>query len=75
MSWQTIDEMLGLAVIDPAFREELLHSPLSAARERGFELSPDEEQLVQTIHAHDLSEFSRCIVAAKQATLPRREAD
>lgn len=68
MSWQTIDEMLGLAIIDLAFREELLQSPLAAARERGFELTPDEASLVQAIRASDLSEFSQCIVDAKNST-------
>lgn len=69
MSWRTIDEMLGLAIIDPAFCEELLHSPLVAAKDRGFELTPAEEQLVQTIRAQDLSEFSQRIVEAKNSTL------
>lgn len=69
MSWQTIDEMLGLAIIDPVFCEELLHAPLVAAKERGFELTSAEEHLVQTIRAHDLSEFSQRIVEAKNSAL------
>ncbi|HET8846869.1 MAG TPA: Os1348 family NHLP clan protein [Ktedonobacteraceae bacterium] len=71
MSWQTIDDMLGLAIIDPAFREELLHSPVVAAKDRGFRLTPDEERLVETIRARDLSEFSQYIVDAKNSTLPQ----
>jgi hypothetical protein len=69
MSWQTIDEMLGLALIDPVFREELLQAPLVAAKERGFKLTSDEECLVQSIRAYDLSEFSQCIVEAKNSVL------
>lgn len=71
MSWQTIDDMLGLAIIDPVFREELLHSPVAAAKDRGFRLTPDEERLVETIRARDLSEFSQYIVDAKNSTLPQ----
>jgi hypothetical protein len=65
MSWQIINEMLGLAIVDPAFREKLLQAPLVAAKDQGFELTINEEHLIQSIHAHDLSEFSQRIIEAK----------
>jgi hypothetical protein len=40
----------------------LLASPLSAVQERGFDLTPEETDILQCIHAHDLCEFSQRII-------------
>ena len=57
MSWKIINEILGLAIVDPTFQGKLLASPLSAVQERGFDLTPEETDILQCIHAHDLCEF------------------
>ena len=62
MSWQTINEMLGLAAIDHDFREQLLSHPLTAARQRGFQLTPYERKVIRELNARDLSEFSQIIL-------------
>lgn len=62
MSWTTLNEILGLAIVDPTFRRKLLHSPLHAIHEREFVLSPEETCVLQRFHAHDLVEFSQYIL-------------
>jgi hypothetical protein len=69
MSWQAIDEMLGLALIDPVFCEALLREPIRAAEDQGFKLTAEEKRFFQGIRAHDLSEFSQRLIAAKNAAL------
>jgi hypothetical protein len=62
MSWSTINEILGLALVDKAFREKLLSYPLRAVQEREFELTSRELSVIQHIHAHNLTDFSRHII-------------
>ncbi|GCE27621.1 hypothetical protein KDA_31050 [Dictyobacter alpinus] len=62
MSWSILNEILGLAIIDPVFQKKLLSSPLDAIYEREFVLSPEEIHVLQHIHVHDLAEFSQCII-------------
>ena len=59
MSWQTVNEILGLASIDPAFCQELLQEPLQAIRSRGFNLSKEEKQIFSSIKAKDIQDFSQ----------------
>jgi hypothetical protein len=42
MSWRTINEILGLASIDPTFRQMLQDDPLSTTEALGFELTTEE---------------------------------
>lgn len=62
MSWSTVNEVLGLAIVDPIFRSKLLSSPLSAVQEREFDLTSEELRIIQEINARDLAEFSQCII-------------
>lgn len=45
MSWRTINQILGLASIDPAFRQTLQDDPLSATEVLGFELTSEEQEV------------------------------
>lgn len=63
MSWKAINELIGLATVDPAFYEQLLVQPLKAIQERGFELTPYELGLIETIQANDIVEFGQQLVA------------
>jgi hypothetical protein len=62
MSWSTVNEILGLAIVDPTFRRELLSSPLKAVEEQGFVLTLEEICVIQRIHARDLTDFSQHII-------------
>ncbi len=63
MSWITLNEMLGLAATNRRFCQQLLREPVAAARAWGFDLTPDEERVLQSIAAHDLQEFSEAVSA------------
>ena len=62
MSWQEINELLGLAMIDPGFRQRLLTDPLMAAKSKDFDLTEQERETLRKITAHDLSNFSQQII-------------
>ena len=63
MSWITLNEMLGLATVNPRFLKELLAEPVAAAQAWGFDLTTSEESVLQNIVVHDLQEFSQAICA------------
>lgn len=72
MSWQIINEILGLATIDKEFARELLKNPLTAVQKQGFQLTPKEQEVFNTISANTLQEFSRDLFQAlKQNPLDR----
>lgn len=62
MSWKIINEILGLAIVDPTFQNKLLASPLSAVQEQGFNLTSEEMHILQCIQTHDLCEFSQRLI-------------
>ena len=57
MPQKTIHMMIGKAVTDRRFREHLLRSPLEATGE--FPLSSHERELIASVEAASLEEFSR----------------
>jgi len=59
MSWEVINQVLGLATVDKQFVQELLKEPLVAVQRRGFQLSPQEEKMFSEICASNLREFSQ----------------
>ena len=59
MSWQTVNEILGLAAIDPDFCQKLLQEPLRAVQSQGFKLSKEEEYVFSSIKAEDIHDFSQ----------------
>jgi hypothetical protein len=61
MSFSTINEILGLAVIDETFQHALLTDPLAAVRRRHFVLSVREEEILCSIHTTDFVEFVRLL--------------
>ena len=64
MSWKTINEILGSAILDEAFCLELLEHPLQAVQPRNFELTAEEQDKLRDIKARDLVEFSQMVLAA-----------
>jgi len=63
MSWQTINKIITLAVIDTQFANKLLNDPLQAVREAGFCLTTDEEQVFREIKARTLADLSQQLLA------------
>jgi hypothetical protein len=57
MSWKTINQMLGQASIDPAFRQTLQDDPLSAAEVLGFKLTPEELAIFKECTALSFAEL------------------
>ena len=62
MSWHTINEILGLATIDPAFRQALLQNPLPAIHAQGFQLTDREAQVLASTQANDIYELSQKLI-------------
>lgn len=42
MTWKTVNQIIGLASINRAFRQQLQQDPVAALESRGFELAPEE---------------------------------
>ena len=63
MSWKTINSILGLATVDEEFCQALLANPLAAVKARQFELTAEQEKVLSTISATNLSDFSQQLMA------------
>ena len=59
MTTHTIHRMIGRALTERSFREQLLLSPQAAIRE--FPLSETEQTHITSLRAMDLEEFSRLL--------------
>jgi hypothetical protein len=62
MSWQTLNTILGLALIDTKFAHRLLANPLLAAQELGFELTEEEQRFLLNVKAHDIADLSQMVI-------------
>lgn len=62
MSWQTINKVLGLAMVDAQFARRLLANPLSTIRDFDFDLTEEEQDILSQVNASDLSELSQILV-------------
>jgi len=61
MSWETINQILGLATLDDAFCQALLKHPLIAIQKRGFKLTQEEKEALNQIHVDSLPEFTQLV--------------
>ena len=62
MSWKTINAILGLAIVDEAFCQELLKNPVEAIQQKRFVISKEEEEKLRGVTARDLSDFSQQVL-------------
>lgn len=62
MSWQTLNKVVGLAMVDATFARRLLANPLSTIRESGFELTEEEQDVLGQVKADDISELCQILV-------------
>lgn len=58
MSWQTINRILGLAMIDEVFADLLLRDPHEALASYGIQLSVEEWKILDRCQARNLQELS-----------------
>ncbi|HZO76382.1 MAG TPA: Os1348 family NHLP clan protein [Ktedonobacteraceae bacterium] len=62
MSKETLNKLVGLAMIDPDFCEELLADPLTAALKHGLQLTPKELEVLRQIKVDTIYEFSEQVL-------------
>jgi hypothetical protein len=62
MSWKIINRIIGLASIDPEFREALQREPLETLEAEGFELTPEEQEIFATCTKLPFSEFCQHLI-------------
>jgi hypothetical protein len=62
MSRQIINQILGEATVDPDFCHQLLTFPLETIAARGWILSKEERNVIETIKACDLAEFCQILL-------------
>lgn len=62
MSWQTINRVLGLAMIDRVFAKRLLQEPQEALHAYGIDLPPEELAILCGCQAQTIPELSRQLV-------------
>jgi hypothetical protein len=62
MSRKTINNLLGQAIIDDSFARKLLADPLQAALQGGFDLTPEEQEILRRIKAKDIAELSKVLM-------------
>jgi hypothetical protein len=60
MSTRVLEELIGTAVIDPRFREDLLNGKRREAI-ASFDLTPEEKAVLLGIDAQTLQEFARVL--------------
>lgn len=59
MSWQIINEILGLAATDEQFALELFTDPVDTVMKRGYHLTPAEQEAFRCSVSETLDEFSQ----------------
>lgn len=62
MSWKTINQIIGLASIDQAFRDALQQKPLDTLEAEGFQLTTEEQEIFTTCSTLSFADFCQYIV-------------
>lgn len=62
MSWKMINQILGLASINPTFQQQLQEDPLVALEARDFELTSEELEVFKTSASLPFSQFCQCLL-------------
>ena len=63
MSWQTLNEVLIMAAVDPDFCQALLKNPVATIEAHHWKLTAKERQILASLKARDLAEFSQLLLA------------
>ncbi|HEY8477678.1 MAG TPA: Os1348 family NHLP clan protein [Chloroflexota bacterium] len=72
MSWEAIQAVIGQALVDREFRDQLLTAPAEAIRR--FDLTPDERRVLGSLRARNLAEYASHVETwlEEQRRAPRR---
>ena len=62
MSWKTINQIIGLATINPAFRQQLQQDPLMALETQGVRLTPEELEAFKAFVSLPFPQFCQCLL-------------
>ncbi|HJT56314.1 MAG TPA: Os1348 family NHLP clan protein [Ktedonobacteraceae bacterium] len=62
MPWQTMNKLLGLAMIDEEFAKSLLQAPRETLSTYGIQLLPDELEILCSCRAQTLDELSQYLI-------------
>lgn len=62
MSWKVINEIIGLAAVDPDFCQELLTNSSSAIQKKGFQLTAAEFEILCSIKVNNIAEFGQVVL-------------
>lgn len=57
ISWKTINQIIGLPTINPAFRQQLQEDPLAALEEQGVTLTPEELAVFKSFASLPFAQF------------------
>ena len=69
MSWQEINQLLGLALVDADFCQKLLTDPLQAVNSKGFDLTAHEQEVISNITASDIHKFCQHVIVKLSPSL------
>ncbi len=59
MSWQTINELVGLAATNREFAQELVTDPVGTVNRYGYQLTQAEQEVLRLCASQTLDEFSQ----------------
>ena len=62
MSWKMINHILGLASINPTFRQQLQEDPLAALEAWDFEVTPEEREAFKASASLPFSQFCQSLL-------------
>jgi hypothetical protein len=68
MAQENLERLVGRAVLDPKFRERLFADPERAIREEGFDLTPEEVELVKSVDKQKAETLAEEIGATPEST-------
>lgn len=63
MSWKTVNRILGFASINPTFQQQLRQNPQAAIEAYGFELPPEELEVLCTFASLPFPQFCERLAA------------
>ena len=70
MSWEIVEAIIGRAIVDAAFRRQLLANPQKALHSEP--LTGEEQEILFHIHASSLDDFSQQVIRSMRKA---RDAD
>ena len=67
MAQEELERLIGRAILDPEFRKRLLVDPETAIQKEGFDLTPEEVELVKSVDKDKAETLAEEIGATPEA--------